>query len=133
VPGICIVTTGLPVELVSFDAVSLSAGAVQLTWETVTETNNAGFEIEHKAPGDFTPVDFVEGAGTTVEPQSYSYRVTGLEVNRHIFRLKQIDHDGSVTYGDEVEVDVEVPGSIVVYEAYPNPFTTLTTLRFAVS
>lgn len=131
-PGTCDLDA-LPVELTIFEAVAVSGGTVELRWETATETNNAGFQIEHRMHGEFVPIDFIEGAGTTREAQAYSRQISGLEVNRHVFRLKQIDLDGAFEYSEEVEVEVEVPGSIVVYEAYPNPFSESSTLRFAVS
>lgn len=59
----------LPVELVSFDALAQEGGVV-LVWETATETNNSGFEVEMASGSDhFQTIDFVEGAGTTVDAQ----------------------------------------------------------------
>src|SRR5690606_27559991 len=73
----------LPVELTSFTAVA-DGEAVVLRWETASETNNAGFEIqwvsnpEIRNPKSETlnwkTLAFVAGVGTTVEAQAYSYR-----------------------------------------------------------
>ena len=46
----------LPVELASFEATKAQAGgtgeeAVQLSWTTASERNNAGFEVQRKADG----------------------------------------------------------------------------------
>jgi len=40
----------LPVELTTFDA-ALDGEAVQLNWETASETNNAGFDVERSRAG----------------------------------------------------------------------------------
>lgn len=132
--------TPLPVELVSFEA-TRDGTAVVLTWETASETNNAGFEVQHAAGvetrrGASLPWEilaFIEGAGTTLESQSYTYRVEDLLAGRHLFRLKQIDFDGSFEYSPEVEVTVEVSRVYQLSPAYPNPFNPSTQLTLAVA
>lgn len=127
----------LPVELVLFEALADGADAL-LRWETASETNNAGFEIHSKFAGAnleneaWTVLGFVDGHGTTAFTQSYAYRVEGLSPGRHIFRLKQIDFDGTCAYHPEVEVVVEMAERFVVEPAYPNPFNPQAQFRFAV-
>ena len=127
--------TPLPVELVSFEA-TLDGTAVVLSWETASETNNAGFEIQHHAShGDvlWAVLAFVEGAGTTEVAQRYRFRVEELLAGRHTFRLKQIDFDGAFEYSPDVTVPVEVPGVYQLSPAYPNPFNPSTQLTLAVA
>ena len=63
----------LPVELTSFDATA-DQDRVVLAWNTATETNNAGFEIERSRDGQvFKKIGFVSGTGTTQEEQWYQY------------------------------------------------------------
>src|SRR5690606_32421823 len=102
----------LPVELSSFTA-TLDGEAVVLRWETASETNNAGFEVEYAAVetrrGASLPwqrLAFVDGAGTTATAQTYAYRAEGLSPGRYAFRLRQVDFDGAFVYGPEVEVTV---------------------------
>lgn len=122
----------LPVELVTFDA-RVDGRDVILTWMTSSEVNNAGFEVERSTgEGDFAAVGFVEGKGTTREAQTYVYRVTGLDIGRHVFRLKQVDFDGHYGYSPEVEAMLELKERYRVESPYPNPFNLQTTLRFAV-
>ena len=118
-------TTVLPVELTSFDVVADGRSAL-LSWETASETNNAGFEIQYKAGDVFAVLGFVEGAGTTEAPQRYGYRVDGVEPGRHVFRLQQIDFDGTFEYSPEVEVFVELPEHYHLSAPYPNPFNPST-------
>ena len=85
----------VPVELTSF-AASVVGKNVTLNWSTATETNNRGFEIQRKtSAGDFLTVAFVEGKGTTQEPQTYSYADKNVENGKYSYRLKQVDFNGS--------------------------------------
>lgn len=126
-----IIGTQLPVELSLFEAISVGS-SVNLKWETSSETNNAGFEIQQHFADGFEIVQFVEGKGTSLETNSYSYTISDLSAGRHQFRLKQIDYDGAYEFSDIVEVLVDVPEGFVVYKSYPNPFNPNTTLEFVV-
>ena len=75
---------------------------------------------------------WVEGYGTIELPQSYAYRVEALDPGRYVFRLKQIDFDGTFEYHPEVEVVVEMVERFLVEAAYPNPFNPEAHFRFAV-
>ena len=129
------VDLSLPVELTSFETVLDGRNAL-LTWETASETNNAGFDVQHRYVDDataaFEAITFVEGHGTTEQPQTYSYRIDDLAPGRHAFRLKQIDFDGTFEYSPELEVIVEMVERFVIEPAYPNPFNSGTQFRFAV-
>lgn len=115
------VASALPVELAQFSGRADVETAV-LTWRTASETNNAGFAVEHKSEdGSFTEMAFKEGAGTTEDPTRYRYRTPTLEVGTHTFRLRQVDLDGSATYTDPVTVDVSLSGAYSVSPVSPNP------------
>jgi len=62
----------VPVELTSFSALT-HASDVILNWQTATETNNQGFEIQRSNDGEFEKIGFVPGHGTTTEIQSYIF------------------------------------------------------------
>jgi hypothetical protein len=112
----------LPVELTAFQAV-VDGGDVVLSWETASEINNAGFEVQWKRIGtDYAAVDFVDGAGTTDEPRIYRYRMTGLEPGEHFFRLSQIDFDGTTSLSNDLGVSVDLDASYHLSAVYPNPF-----------
>ncbi|MCH7976866.1 MAG: T9SS type A sorting domain-containing protein [Bacteroidetes bacterium] len=125
----------IPVELTSFGAVLLADGTARLNWATSSETNNAGFDVEHRLDeDDWVSVGFVEGHGTTTETNNYSFVTNVLERGGiHSFRLKQVDYDGQFEYSNEVEVAVDVPGSYALESAYPNPFNPSTAVRFSVA
>lgn len=120
----------VPVELSSFNA-SVNESAVELSWITSTETNNSGFEIQRGTNGDFETIAFINGMGTTTEPQAYSFSDEKVSVGVHSYRLKQIDFDGTFEYSNIVEVDVPAPSSFLLEQNYPNPFNPTTTIKFA--
>ena len=125
--------TALPVELAAFDAAQSEAG-VQLRWRTASETNNAGFAVERQVGGGaFAEVGFVEGAGTTNQPRRYRFTddAVPFEAETVAYRLKQIDADGTATYGPEVEMQLDVPERLALHGNYPNPFRARTSIRYA--
>ena len=126
----------VPVELVSFSAEVIN-NEVVLKWQTATETNNSGFEIERAVGGGQSVVSgwekirFVEGQGTTTERYDYIFKDEISKPGIYSYRLKQIDFDGSFTYSQVVEVNVGTPTEFVLHQNYPNPFNPSTTIKFS--
>ncbi|MEF8796618.1 MAG: T9SS type A sorting domain-containing protein [Salinivenus sp.] len=124
----------LPVEFAGIDA-AVDDRDVALSWSTASETNNTGFYVEHReadSERDFESLGFVEGAGTTDAPQNYRYRVNGLDVGEHTFRIRQVDTDGSAGYSTPVTVNVRLNEAFALSKPYPNPFRQTTTLDLTV-
>jgi len=125
----------LPVQLIAFTA-KLKNRIVELNWQTVTEKSNYGFDIERRrgsASDVFLPwekIGFVAGNGTVNTPQFYAY-CDDFPTNAAtvLYRLKQIDRDGSSAYSDEVEVSTSIQG-FQLAQNYPNPFCGSTTITF---
>ncbi len=121
----------LPVELTEFRAVVDGADVV-LKWETASESDNAGFEIERRNADDrFVSVGYVPGAGHSVEQTTYETRIPDPGAGTHAFRLRQVDLDGGSTYSPVVEITVEMAAMFELTAAYPNPFNPST--RFSLS
>jgi hypothetical protein len=123
----------VPVELVSFNANIIPEG-VQLNWETATEINNLGFEIERKLPGkerNFIIIGFSNGAGTTTSPKQYTFLDDKIPAaGNYTYRLKQVDTDGSFIYSEEIQIDFAAPNDFILKQNYPNPFNPSTTIEF---
>jgi len=104
-------SSSIPVELTSFTAEYLDDEVV-LNWRTATETNNQGFEVERsqksgeRNQNDWMKISFVEGRGTTTEITDYTFQDKITNPRKYVYRLKQIDFDGSFSYSNEVEIDV---------------------------
>jgi len=122
----------VPVELTSFTATVNNEGSVVLNWSTATELNNQMFEIERKSEtGQYTTIGYVEGYGTTTEPQEYSYSDNTVETGTYFYRLKQIDFGGQYEYSDEIEVEVNGPLTFALEQNYPNPFNPSTNIKYS--
>jgi hypothetical protein len=121
--------------MAGFDAVK-NGNSVELTWQTASESNNAGFRVQRETETGWTSLGFVQSkasGGTTTEAQSYRYTVEEeLEAGTHRFRLKQEDLDGSSSFSDVVKVDVGMDAALTLNAPAPNPTQGVTTLSFGV-
>ncbi|OQY71691.1 MAG: hypothetical protein B6D44_12145 [Ignavibacteriales bacterium UTCHB2] len=113
---------------------------VELNWTAATETNNSEFEILRgvypavsgtQNDSEWKTVGFVAGFGTTTEPKTYSFTDSEVSAGKYIYRLKQIDFDGSFEYSPEVEVEVFAPLTFSLEQNYPNPFNPNTTIKYS--
>jgi hypothetical protein len=136
VDGIIVGTTWssvVPVELTSFTASSVGNNAV-LRWSTATELNNLGFEMQRlENENEFATIGFIQGKGTTTEPQNYSFIDENLSSGTYTYRLKQVDFNGTYTFSDAVSV--EIVNNLIEFELaqnYPNPFNPSTTIKFSI-
>ena len=119
----------LPVELTTFEAVAKN-GSVLLTWETATEVNNYGFDVEASTSSatGFEKIGFVAGHGNSNSPNSYSF-VASAALN---YRLKQIDTDGGFEYSQVISVSGALPKT-EMYQNHPNPFNPTTQISFTLA
>jgi hypothetical protein len=121
----------LPVELTSFSG-SAHGRNVELRWNTATEINNNGFEVQKNISGSWAKIGFVDGAGTTNAPHSYSFVDVNSAADKYSYRLKQIDRDGKFTYSNAIEVTTSPTAEdFKLSQNYPNPFNPSTKFSFA--
>jgi hypothetical protein len=128
------VVSSLPVELTSFTATTTKSSAM-LAWQTATEVNNYGFDVERRTVGEtvsgkWEKVGFVAGNGTSNSAHSYSYTDNVITAGTYVYRLKQIDNGGTFKYSSEAQVTVAVPTSFALGQNYPNPFNPTTVINY---
>ena len=123
--------TFVSVELNSF-AASVKDNVVMLEWQTSSETNNFGFEIERSSNSvNYQKIGFVEGYGTITTPQNYRFLDKTVEQGKYYYRLKQLDADGSFEYSSSVEIFVNLPDRLNLFQNYPNPFNPSTGISYS--
>jgi hypothetical protein len=123
----------LPVEIVTFTAVSGENG-INLEWQTATETNNQGFEIERNTNSSWVKIGFVAGNGNSVTKNDYSFIDKNPVGDTIHYRLKQIDYNGDFNYSKEIEVKADLsPNNFSLSQNYPNPFNPSTTINYRIA
>lgn len=132
----------IPVEVAAFQARHEEEGAVRLDWQTASETDNTGFYVQRKASDggltqEWQRLGFVESkapGGTTSEPKRYHFRDADLPyaADSLLYRLRQVDTDGTTHFSREVAVALGVPDQVELQAPVPNPVRGEATLRFAV-
>ena len=134
----------VPVELVEFKATA-EENNIKLEWQTATELNNYGFDIERLMTNDgdghssivngqWTKIGFVQGAGNSTDTRSYTFQDNSVaNGSTYKYRLKQVDQNGSYKYSSETEVTANLaPTSYSLSQNYPNPFNPSTTINFEI-
>ncbi len=134
--------TALPVEFAGINVQRSSAQGITIEWETLSELNNAGFDVQRVEEGaeaatqsnvSWRTLATVEGAGTTDEAQSYAFTDTAppYAADSLTYRLRQLDADGTASFSEPVTVALQTAQPELL-PTYPNPTRGPATIRFAV-
>ncbi len=125
-----------PVTIADFAGQARPPHGIELFWETKSEQENAGFYVARRVLGtsNWSDVEFVEGAGNSNSPLTYS--VLDAEVEKgttYEYHLRMVDYDGTTSHSGTIQVKYDFSGEVTLLPNQPNPFNEETTLRFAMS
>ena len=120
----------LPIELLSINAKPFE-NSIRLNWITATEKENRGFEVQRSDDGgEFIDFGWKDGAGTTLNQQSYTYDDINVTSNVvYYYRLHQFDFNGQSSYSPIVSC--ELKGQRVKSYVFPNPVTDESILTYS--
>ena len=111
--------TVLPVSGLNLQVQPTAAKKVALSWQTTSETNNAGFEILRSTNGvQFTPVGYVASSSLNGEGASYTYTDNQPLHGKSFYRLKMIDQTGEFSYSDIKIIQLNQAAEVQIF---PNP------------
>lgn len=139
----------LPVNLSSFTGRNISQG-VELRWTTISETDNAGFEVrraeivngveqEWLTISSYQTTPALVGQGTTSQSHNYAYLDQSVQVGKQYrYALRSVDLNGTIyDYPQTVSVEVNVLAPRVytykLEQNYPNPFNPSTRIVYQVA
>lgn len=126
----------IPVEMINF-AGEVRKGGIDLTWETASEENNYGFEVERRINGEdenaWSKISFVNGNGNSnrlIRYNSFDKEVT--PGSTYDYRIKQIDMDGTVSCASSniVTLTYNLVGELELFQNTPNPVVNSTNISF---
>jgi uncharacterized protein (TIGR02145 family) len=123
----------LPVELSSFTA-TVNDNNVNLNWNTASELNSSSFEIQRKSENktNWIKIASIPASGNSNSPKNYFYFDKNISLGKYTYRLKMIDLDGSFKYSNNIILEIKPPAKFDLYNAYPNPFNPVTTIKYQV-
>ena len=86
-----------------------------LTWSTSFEENNSMFIVEKSEDGvNFSGAGSVKAAGDADEEKQYNYLDVMANSEKTMYRLKQVDFDGSFSFSDIVTITREFKNDFMV-------------------
>lgn len=114
----------LPINLVNFTGIKSDNKNV-LSWTTLTESNNSGFELQRSTDGfNFSKLGFIESKsrnGNSANEITYSFTDNNAFASGNYYRLKQLDKDGKSSLSNVVYIKGSKVNSIRIASVYPNP------------
>jgi Secretion system C-terminal sorting domain len=108
----------LSINLSSFTATRTN-GLVELSWVTMSESNNDYFIVERSYDGEiWSVVDYVDGSGNSSSPKLYNLEDRNTKNAKVYYRIKQFDFDGKSTTSSSIVVSDYLENNMSIY---PNP------------
>ncbi len=112
----------LPVELSRFNA-NVNQNNVNLSWETLTESNNQKFMVERSFNGkDFSTIGELTGAGTSIATNNYNFEdktATATAYQVAYYRLKNVSFDGREGVSNQIVVKLRNTEAVTITSVSP--------------
>ncbi len=120
----------LPVSLVDYQT-KIQDNGVLLTWATLSEQNNDGFEILKSTDGiSFDKIGFVKGNANSNSKNLYSFIDNSPAKGNNYYKLVQLDNDGTRTEKGIRVVSFDFTTESSNITVYPNPSSSILNVEF---
>jgi hypothetical protein len=109
---------------------------VQVAWQTLSEINTYRFYVQRQGR-QWVTIDSVNAGGTSLSSRHYAVTDLGVTAGTWVYRIKEVDLDGSINYSPTVSTTLPAVGAnpaVTAYaldQNYPNPFNPVTTIQYA--
>lgn len=121
--------SGLPVASIPLQG-EWNAAYPVLTWQTLYEIDNTGFQIERSTDGvRFEAVGFVVGVGASQQAVDYRFEDKTATDGVWYYRYRQIDLNGAQSMSNVVRLARRA--DIASFTAFPSPFQDWVELQWA--
>lgn len=112
-----------------------SNGRVKLFWSLRSPDQYENFYVQRCSPmhPDWTNIACLEADTHENERLNYSFDDNTIIDDVYIYRLKLVQFTGSVSYSNEVQVNIGTPVDFILNQNYPNPFNHNTKITYSLS
>lgn len=111
--------TASQTTIIGFDVSDFEIGNM-LTWQTTAEVNNKEFVVERLEDGNtYETIGTVNGKGTSVDKQEYSFLDISANKGLTRYRLKQINTDGTYQYSNIIKIDKSAANNFTITSMTP--------------
>jgi hypothetical protein len=101
----------MPVILDTFEG-KKKQNKILLSWTTASETNNAGYEVEHSLDAkQWTTIAFINGNGNSNTNKQFEYLHGNPTNGINYYRLKQIDFNDNFELLPIISVSINIPNT----------------------
>jgi hypothetical protein len=99
-----------------------SSNGTALAWYVEGEPAGANFSVERSIDGEsYQSLKSIAGLGASQSRNDYSFTDPMTAPGTYLYRIHEVDLDGSQRYSNSVELHYGTD-QIYVYQPYPNPF-----------
>ena len=133
----------LSMNVVTLDAAKNGSG-IELEWETTSNFNYDGFEVERAENNggelEWKVINYIQADLNSLNP-TYEYIDQYVNDGSYFYRIKEVDLMGkTIAYSQRVKVDFNVvtgidetlPREFSLNQNYPNPFNPSTKIKYSV-
>lgn len=114
-------------EVLAVSGIALNGNSfgnrVELSWQTITESMNKGFEVERQMPSGWIGIGSINSKsvnGNSETPLKYTFIDLQPQTGSNVYRIKAISLSGAASYSNIMRV-LWNPKSSDLFVIYPNP------------